>query len=368
LFFFSKKIHYLCNPLIFKRLHFQEMKKKIGYFLILIFFLIFSGSILFYELLFSDNIHDLQNKKNHVFFVYTGSSYNDVIALLKKQHIIKNMKTFELVAKRFHYDEHIRPGRYVLNNYSGNLMLVKKLRSGSQDPVNITFNNVQNKEQLAEKISKQIEASKDDLLSEFNNRKFLDSLDLTEDNFPTIFLANTYQFYWNTSAKEFINRMLKEYHKFWTESRLQKAQSLSLSPTEVIILASIIQKESTKYDEYPIIAGVYMNRLQIGMPLQADPTVLFGLKKLGISRRVNSADLKSDTPYNTYRNKGLPPGPICLPELKSIDETLNADDHNYLYFCAKEDFSGYSNFAETWEQHLANARKYQKALDEHNIH
>jgi UPF0755 protein len=344
------------------------MKKKIGYILIFICLLGLSISLIFYKLLFSDNIDDLKNKKQHVLLIYTGSSYQDVLSSLKKQHIIKNMETFEVVSKKLHYNEHVKPGRYVFSNHSGNLMLVRKLRSGNQDPVSITFNNVQNKEQLATKIAKQIEATKEEMLLEFNNQQFLDSLNLTEENFPTIFLANTYEFYWNTSAKEFINRMLKEYHKFWNEKRIAKAQALSLSPTEATILASIIQKESTKYDEYPIIAGVYINRLKIGMPLQADPTVLFGLKKLGISKRVTNTDLKSDTPYNTYRNKGLPPGPICLPELKSIDETLNAEDHKYLYFCAKEDFSGYSNFAEDWEQHLENAKKYQKALNDRNIH
>lgn len=344
------------------------MKKKILYAIIFICLVGLFFSFYFYKSLLSDNVRDLSNGKDHVLFIYTGSTYDDVIATLKKQHVLKDIKSFEIVCKKFKYDKHVKPGRYVISKNAGNLSLVRKLRAGNQDPVNITFNNIQNKEQLAEKISKQIEASKTELLSEFNNKHFLDSLNLTEENFPTIFLANTYQFYWNTSAKEFINRMLKEYHKFWTDKRIAKAQALSLSPTEITILASIIQKESTKYDEYPIIAGVYINRLQIGMPLQADPTVLFGLKKLGISKRVTNADLKSDTPYNTYRNKGLPPGPICLPELKSIDETLNAEDHNYLYFCAKEDFSGYSNFAESWEDHLENARKYQKALDEHNIH
>lgn len=344
------------------------MKKKLKYFSIIVIFIAFSAIILFYSLLLSDNISDLPNGKKHVLFIYTGSTYNDVISTIKKEHILKNIEPFELIAKKIGYDKNIRPGRYILSNHAGNLMLLRKLRAGSQDPVNITFNNVQNKEHLAEKIANQIEASKESLLNEFNNKHLLDSLELTEENFPTIFLANTYQFYWNTSAKEFINRMLKEYKKFWNEKRLQEAQALSLSPTEVTILASIIQKESTKYDEYPIIAGVYMNRLNIGMPLQADPTVLFGLKKLGISKRVNNADLKIDTPYNTYRNKGLPPGPICLPEMKSIDETLNAENHKYLYFCAKEDFSGYSNFAETWEKHLENARKYQRALNERNIH
>ncbi|HRB70071.1 MAG TPA: endolytic transglycosylase MltG, partial [Chitinophagales bacterium] len=263
--------------------------------------------------------------------------------------------------------QHIMPGRYVISNNTGNLFLIRKLYSGSQTPVKITFNNIQDKEHFAEKISTQIEATKDELVNEFNNPTLLDSLKLTEENFPTIFLANTYEFYWNTTAKEFVARMLKEYTKFWNDSRREKATELGLSPTEVIILASIIQKESTKYDEYPTIAGVYLNRLKIGMPLQADPTVLFGLKKLGVSRRVLHRDLKINSPYNTYIHKGLPPGPICLPELKSIDETLNAESHKYIYFCAKEDFSGYANFAETWQQHKANARKYQKALDERNI-
>lgn len=343
------------------------MKKKLLYFFVILCVLGFAFFIFFYKLLFADNIENNKSRKYHVLLIYTGFDYDDVVKSLKNQRIIKNMQTFKLVCEQLKYKENVKPGRYIIKNDMSNFFLVRKLRAGSQDPVSITFNNVQNKEQLAEKISIQIEASKDDLLKEFNNQQFLDSLKLTEENFPTIFLGNTYEFYWNTSAKQFINRMLKEYHKFWTDSRIEKAQAIGLSPTEVTILASIIQKETTKYDEFPIIAGVYLNRMKIGMPLQADPTVLFALKKLGISRRVTNADLKIDSPYNTYRNKGLPPGPICLPEIKSIDETLHAEEHKYLYFCAKEDFSGYSNFAETWSEHLENARRYQKALDDRNI-
>ena len=343
------------------------MRKKIKFF-----FLFLSGIAVFafissYKILFTDNIKDHPNLKHHVLYISSGSNYNDVLKSLQKNHIIKNLNTFKVVSKRLHYVTNVKPGRYLIRNNTGNLFLIRKLRSGAQDPVSITFNNIQNKEQLAEKIAKQLEASKEELLEEFNNTAFLDSLQLTEDNFPTIFLANTYEFYWNTSAKGFVERMLKEYHKFWNEERKAKAQSIGLTPTEVIILASIVQKESTRYDEYPVIAGVYLNRLKIGMPLQADPTVLFALKKLGISRRVLHADLKIQSPYNTYQNKGLPPGPICLPELKSIDKTLDAEEHNYIYFCAREDFSGYSNFAETWAQHQENARKYQKALNERNI-
>ncbi len=344
------------------------MKKKITY---LFLFLLISGFAIFvfsYSLLFTDNISESSTGKPHILYIRTGATYAEVIAQLKEQHIIRNMTSFKLVAEKLHYNQSVKPGKYILRGNSGNLMLVRKLRAGSQDPVKITFNNIQDKEQLAERISGQLEASKTELLSTFNNQAFLDSLNLTEENFPTIFLANTYEFYWNTSARQFIERMLKEYNKFWTEKRKTQAQSIGLTPTEVIILASIIQKESNHLDEYPIIAGVYLNRLKIGMPLQADPTVLYALRKLGVSRRVLKGDLKVASPYNTYLNKGLPPGPICLPELKSIDETLNAEEHNYLYFCAREDFSGYSNFAETWEQHLENARKYQKALNENNIH
>ena len=344
------------------------MKRKFTFLLLIALIFALIGFIFCYKLLFADNINDNSTKKQHIFFIYTGSSYNNVIASLKQQHIIRNMETFKIVCKKLHYDEHVKPGRYIINNNTGNLFLVRKLRSGNQDPVKITFNNIQNKEQLAERISIQIEANKGDLLKEFNNPTFLDSLNLTEENFSTIFLANSYEFYWNTSARQFIVRMLKEYNKFWTERRKSKAQAIGLSPTDVIILASIIQKESNHYDEYPTIAGVYLNRIKIGMPLQADPTVLYALKKLGLSRRVLNTDLRIQSPYNTYINKGLPPGPICLPELKSIEETLDAEEHNYMYFCAREDFSGYSNFAETWEQHLENARKYQKALNEHNIH
>ncbi len=344
------------------------MKNKIAILLISILFIAFLGAISSYKLLFADNINDNPSSKPIVLYIYTGSTYNNVIASLRKQRIIKNMETFQMVCKKLHYEEHINPGRYIINKNSGNLFLVRKLRSGSQDPVRITFNNIQSKLQLAEKISNQIEASNRNLLKEFNNPRLLDSLNLTEDNFITIFLANTYEFYWNTSAKQFIDRMLKEYNKFWTEKRKSKAQAIGLSPTDVTILASIIQKESNQFDEYPIIAGVYLNRLKIGMPLQADPTVLYALKKLGVSRRVLKSDLKINSPYNTYTNKGLPPGPICLPEIRSIEETLEAEEHKYMYFCAREDFSGYSNFAETWKQHLENARKYQKALNVHNIH
>jgi UPF0755 protein len=320
-----------------------------------------------YTLLFADNVRDLPGSKTSVLYIHTGYTYDSVITMIKRERVLKNVRSFSLLAEKLQYRSHVRPGRYVIGNKSGNLFIIRKLRSGRQDPVNITFNNVQSKEQLAEKISARLEATTEELLQQFGNRQFLDSLNLTEENFPTIFLANTYEFYWNTSASEFIHRMLKEYSKFWNHERRQKAASLGLSSTDIIILASIIQKESNHYDEYPAIAGVYLNRLNKGMPLQADPTIMYAQHLLGLKKRVYKNDLQIDSPYNTYTHRGLPPGPICLPEMKSIDQTLNAEEHHYLYFCAREDFSGYHAFAETWNQHLENARRYQKALDDRNI-
>ena len=231
------------------------MKKKITYFILILLIIAFFGFIFFFKLLFADNIDNHSSKKEHVFYIHTGDSYSKVLKSLKEQHIIKDMESFKLVSSKLKYEESIKPGRYLIDNNTGNLQLVRKLRAGAQDPVKITFNNIQNKEQLAKRIAAQIEATETELLTEFNNQQFLDSLQLTEDNFPTIFLANTYEFYWNTSSREFISRMLKEYNKFWTEKRKAKAQAIGLTPTEVIILASIVQKESTKYDEYPIISG-----------------------------------------------------------------------------------------------------------------
>ncbi|MFM2282797.1 MAG: endolytic transglycosylase MltG [Bacteroidota bacterium] len=349
------------------------MRNKFAVFLLIFLFLGVAGFFAGYSTLFKDNINEqgtsarLNKERAVIFYIKTGSTYDDVIKSLKRQQILHNIQTFKLVANRVNYAENVRPGRYLLSAGMSNLNIVRKLRSGSQDPVKITFNNIQNKEQLAEKIAEQLEPTKSEILQVLRDKRFLDSLQLTEESFPTIFLANTYEFYWNTSASGFVQRMLEEYHKFWNSSRLKKAEKLGLTPTEVIILASIIQKESNHYDEYPTIAGVYLNRLRIGMPLQADPTVMYALKKLGQSQRVYHKYLKIDSPYNTYINKGLPPGPICLPELKSIEQTLDAEEHKYVYFCAKEDFSGYHAFAETWQQHTENARKYQQALNQRNI-
>ncbi|NQY68796.1 MAG: endolytic transglycosylase MltG, partial [Flavobacteriales bacterium] len=216
------------------------------------------------------------------------------------------------------------------------------------------------------RIGKQIEADSISILTLLKDGHYLNRINVKSESVLSIFIPNTYEFYWDTSAQDFIQRMKKEYGEFWSVSRLKKAKKVGLSKIEVSVLASIIQKETSKNDEKPRIAGVYLNRLKKGMKLQADPTLIYALKDFTIRRVLNKHKL-IDSPYNTYMNAGLPPGPICLPEIASIDAVLESESHNYLFFCAKEDFSGYHSFAASYGQHLLNARRYQRELNKRKI-
>ena len=241
------------------------------------------------------------------------------------------------------------------------------MRSGKQTPIKVTFNNLRNKEQLAGKIASQIEADSLSILNYITDTIFLNKLQLNTDNVACLFIPNTYEFYWNTSVEGFVNRMVKEYSNFWNSSRKKKAAEIKLNYYQVAVLASIVEKEqSIKRDERPEIAGVYLNRLKKRMKLESDPTLIFALGDFTIKRVLNK-DKKVESPFNTYKNKGLPPGPICIPSINAIDAVLNASEHNYIFMCAKEDFTGYHNFAKTYAKHLVNARKYQKALNKRKI-
>ena len=244
--------------------------------------------------------------------------------------------------------------------------IVNMLRSGRQDPVDVTFNNVRFKEDLAEKVSKYIWADSVSILNLFSDEKLITGFGFTTETFRTMFIPNTYEFYWTTSAEEFAQRMKIEYDKFWTETRKAKAKKIELSPEEVIILASIVQSETVKPDEMKRIAGLYLNRLKRGILLQADPTIKYAVGDYSIKRVLNK-HLEIDSPYNTYKYAGLPPGPIMFPEVSAIDAVLNYETHNYIYMCAKEDFSGYHNFAKTLSQHNRNAAKYRAALNKKRI-
>jgi UPF0755 protein len=244
--------------------------------------------------------------------------------------------------------------------------VISLLRSGRQTPVNVIFNNIRTKEQLAEKIGEQIEAPAQSILNLLNDADYTKKLGFTPDNILAMFIPNTYELYWNTSADKFIRKMKKENDLFWTPTRLAKSKKIELTPIQISVIASIVQLESNKEDEKPVIAGVYINRFKKDWKLEADPTLVYALGDFTVNRVLN-AYKEIDSPYNTYMYKGIPPGPICLPTISSLNAVLNYTNHTYMYFCAKEDFSGYHSFASTYEKHLENARRFQKALDRKGI-
>jgi UPF0755 protein len=295
-------------------------------------------------------------------FIPTGSVYEDVREQLFSKGYIVNHHSFEWMAGRKNYPALVKPGHYLIRPGMNNNDLLNMLRSGNQAPVRVVFNNIRKKEELAGRISKQIEADSVSLIRCWNDRDYLRSLGTSPEKVFTIFIPNTYEFWWTTDAREFSARMQKEHDKFWNEERKLKAKSARLSIEEVVILASIVEKETQKNDEKPSIAGVYINRLRKEWPLQADPTVVFAVGNFEL-KRVLKVHTEIESPYNTYRYKGLPPGPICLPSIASIDAVLNYKKHDYMFFCAKADMSGYHAFARTLAEHNRNAGAYQKALN-----
>ena len=299
-------------------------------------------------------------------YIPTSSDYQVVVKILKDQDLLRDTNSFNWVAHLKNYPSHIKPGAYKINEGWSNNILINKLRSGIQTPVSVTFTNIRFRENLAGRLALCFEADSISFLSVLNNDSLAKKYGLTHDNFTSIFIPNTYEFYWTTSPLKFVERMKKEYDIFWNESRKKKAADLGLTPTQVITLASIIQEETNKNDEKPRIAGVYINRIHRGMLLQADPTIKFAMKDFAIKRILNEY-LKIDSPFNTYLYAGLPPGPINFPDIESIDAVLNAEKNDYLFFCAKEDFSGYHNFAKTLHEHDKNAAKYQSALNRNKI-
>lgn len=316
-----------------------------------------------YQRLYTPNI---QKADDGYLYIPTGSDFEDVVQLLKQQEKLKDEATFRWTALRMNYTEKIKPGRYKLVNGMSNKEVVGLLRSGRQTPVKLVYNSVRTKKQFVEKIGDQLECKPEALLRLLEDRDYLQQIGFTPDNVMALFLPNTYEIYWTTSADQFITRMKREYDKFWNESRKRKAIAIGLSPVQVSVMASIVQQESNKEDEKPIIAGVYLNRYRKGWKLEADPTLVFALGDFTVRRVLNTYKL-IDSPYNTYMYSGLPPGPICIASPRSIDAVLNATPHNYMYFCAREDFSGYHNFAATYTQHLSNARKFQQALNRRGI-
>lgn len=299
-------------------------------------------------------------------YVTSGSVYSDVFSGLNKGGFLKDSASFDWLARKKHYLSHVHAGRYRITAGMSNNRLINMLRSGEQDPVRLTFNNIRTKGRLAGVVSVQIEADSAGICRLLEDGDFLATLGLTPETAIGIFLPNTYELYWNTSAEDFIRRMKKEYDRFWNKDRQAQAESIGLSPMEVMTLASIVDEETTKTDEEARIAGVYMNRLNKGMRLHADPTIKFAVGDMSL-RRVLNEHLEVDSPYNTYKHGGLPPGPIRVPSLSAIDAVLNYEHNDYLYFCVRDDFSGYHVFARTLLQHNKNARSYHNALNRRKI-
>jgi UPF0755 protein len=336
----------------------EVSKKKLTFFLIastlLITFVFYT-----YQIVYTPNI--LVDRDDRTFIIRSGYSFRKVQEELGKGGFVNDMVSFSFLARIKDYDKHIMPGRYMLRRNMTNLQAIAVLESGQKQAVKVTFTNVRLLEELGEKITRNVgvtPAEFDEALDDFvetNTEGF------TQENVISMFLPNTYEVYYNVLPDELIERMHTEYKKFWNEARLAKAKDLGMSPFEVSTLASIVQAESVKKEEAEIIAGLYINRLKKNIPLQADPTLVFATKDFS-AKRVLNTHKEIDSPYNTYKNAGLPPGPINMPQIYTLDAVLNYQKHSYIYMCAREDFSGYHNFATTLSEHNKNARRYQDAL------
>jgi len=319
----------------------------------------------FYGRIFEANVS--LDEEQALFYIPTGSDFEFVIDQLDKEGIIENRKSFRWVAVKKGYDMNVKPGRYKINNGISNNVLVNMLRSGRQDPVMVVFNNVRTLDQLAGKVSRYLEADSATFASYLSGADLVPKYGLEPETFTTMFIPNTYEFFWTTTPEDFTERMAKEYKKFWAGERDRKARQMGMTRSEVVTLASIVDEETLFDDENQRVAGVYMNRLEKGIPLQADPTLKFALGDFTVKRILNE-DKKIDSPYNTYKYRGLPPGPISIPSVSAIDGVLNYEKHSYIYMCAKADFSGYHAFAKTLSQHNQNAREYQKELNKNRIY
>lgn len=324
-----------------------------------------SGAIMginLYSKLFKNNVSE---EASEYLYIPTGSNIDDVERIIKENKILLNTETFKWVATKLKY-KNIKPGKYKINQGMSNVELVRKLRAGDQEIVKLSFQNFRLMSEFAGYVGKQLECDSIELLNKLDSIDLIREYGFNEENIFCMFIPNTYEFYWNTSALKFIDKMNEQYVKFWTDERIAKAKKIGLSKTEVSILASIVDQEALVNKEMKTIAGVYMNRINRGMKLEADPTVIFAIGDFNIKRVLNRM-LNYNSPYNTYKYIGLPPGPICMPSIAAIDAVLSYEKHNYIYFCAKEDFSGYHNYASNLAEHQNNAKKFQLALSKRGI-
>ncbi|TDQ12149.1 endolytic transglycosylase MltG [Pedobacter metabolipauper] len=317
----------------------------------------------FYKVYFAANT----TGKSKYIYVRTGADLDDLFQEIRLKDVLTDIGTFSQAAAKMELARSLKPGRYKLANGMNNRSIINMLKSGNQDPVKLKFQNIRKKENFAAYLSNNLEPDSLTFINLLDSAALIEKYGFNKENSYVMFIPNTYEMYWNTSASEFFDRMHTEYDKFWTAARKQKAAALNLTPIQVSILASIVDAEALYDKEMPIIAGLYLNRLNKGILLQADPTVIYANDDFTVKRVTNSL-LRVDSRYNTYKYAGLPPGPIMMPSINAVDAVLNKQDNNYIYMCAKEDFSGYHNFAVTVQEHEKNAKKYRDALNKRNIY
>lgn len=301
-------------------------------------------------------------------FVYITPDDNaaTVIQKIEKAAKPKSTKGFEILAKHNKFDNRKRSGKFAINDGENMHTIYRRIVSNEQTPVKLVVPSTRTLPQLVGAVSRQLMLDSLELSEFVTNKAYISRIGYSEESLPSLFIPNTYEVYWDIKPEKLMIRFMNERRKFWNETRVAKAKKIGMTPEEVATLAAIVDEETNSNDEKPVVAGLYINRLKKGIPLQADPTVKFALKDSG-RRRILKKDLKIESPYNTYKYKGLPPGPIRIPTTQALESVLNHTKHDYIYMCAKEDFSGTHNFAKTLREHKNNARRYQKALNERNI-
>ncbi|WP_420147532.1 endolytic transglycosylase MltG [Spirosoma sp.] len=333
---------------------------KIGLFLT-ISILLTTFSFYFWQVFKSPNLQVQDNDKTFALLIRKGAMFESVMDTLKTYKVINDETSFRFLAKMMKYPELVKEGRYEIKPKMGNREALVKLRSGNQDAMPVTFNSMRQKSDLIQRLGSKFEFGPEALGKLLNDPATCEKFGFDTTTIVCMFLPNTYEMFWTIKPEALLERMGSEYKKFWTPERQAKAKELGLTQTQTQVLASIVASETNKRDEQPRVAGVYLNRLKKGMKLEADPTVIFALRDFTIRRLLNR-QLTVDSPYNTYRYTGLPPGPINLPAPATIDAVLNAEQHDYLYFVVNANFTGYHTFSKTLSEHMANARLYQAAL------
>lgn len=324
-------------------------------------------SFFVYNAVFSPNT--AFENEDATIFIPSGATFDDVKKELRP--LLSDMLSFEQIAQKKGYTTNVKPGKYILKKGSNNNDIINTLRS-QNTPVRVAFNNQETLPDLAKRISEQIEADSLSLIKTFTDPSFLKENNFTEKEAIGMYIPNTYEFFWNTNAQQFRARMLKEYRRFWNDNRLEKAKKQNLTPKEVAVLASIVQKETAQTSERSRVAGVYLNRLRTNMLLQADPTVIYAIKDHTgkydtIIKRVLYKDLELNSPYNTYKYAGLPPSPITMPDISSLEAVLNPEKHDYFYFVADVDNFGFHKFARTLNQHNINRQSYVKWIEKQGV-